>query len=76
MLINVRISELISDTSNSIPSAILVGILFNVTLYKMLPSNLYAYDSVINSLPYTNTDSYNNINHLSDSELFLVTSQV
>jgi NADH-ubiquinone oxidoreductase chain 6 len=37
MLINVRISELVSDTSNSIPLAIFIGILFNSTLYDVIP---------------------------------------
>ena len=40
MLINVRISELTTDNSNSIPLAIMIGIFFNVTLYKLLPANL------------------------------------
>lgn len=40
MLINVRISELTSDTSNSIPLAIIIGVFFNITLYKLLPSNI------------------------------------
>src|ERR1700712_3473697 len=40
MLINVRISELTSDSSNSIPLAIIIGVFFNMTLYKLLPSNI------------------------------------
>jgi NADH-ubiquinone oxidoreductase chain 6 len=40
MLINVRISELSTDNSNSIPLAIMIGIFFNITLYKLLPSNI------------------------------------
>jgi NADH-ubiquinone oxidoreductase chain 6 len=40
MLINVRISELTSDSSNSIPLAIIIGVFFNMTLYKLLPSNV------------------------------------
>jgi len=40
MLINVRISELTSDSSNSIPLAIFIGIFFNMTLYNLLPSNI------------------------------------
>lgn len=40
MLINVRISELVTDSSNSIPLAITIGIFFNITLYKLLPSNV------------------------------------
>lgn len=39
MLINIRISELSSDTSNSIPLAIIITIFFNMTVYKLLPSN-------------------------------------
>ena len=35
MLINVRISELTSDSSNSIPLAIFIGIFFNMTLYNL-----------------------------------------
>jgi len=37
MLINVRISELLNDTSNSIPLAILIGILFIFPIIRLLP---------------------------------------
>ena len=40
MLINVRVSELVTDNSNSIPLAILTGIFFNLTLSNLLPSNV------------------------------------
>jgi len=40
MLINVRISELTSDSSNSIPLAIIIGIFFNMTFYGILPLNV------------------------------------
>ena len=40
MLINIRISELTSDSSNSIPLAVIIGIFFNITLYRLLPSNM------------------------------------
>ena len=39
MLINIRVSELISDTSNSIPLAILAIIMFYVPLNEIIPSN-------------------------------------
>jgi NADH-ubiquinone oxidoreductase chain 6 len=39
MLINVRISELVTDNNNSLPLAIMIGTIFNITLYKLLPSN-------------------------------------
>src|SRR5271156_3482964 len=40
MLINVRISELLSNTSNSIPLAIIITIAFNYPVYKILPSRI------------------------------------
>ena len=47
MLINVRISELVTDTSNSIPLAILIGIFFNSTVYEILPSSRAAFNNYI-----------------------------
>jgi len=38
MLINVRISELVTDNNNSIPLAIMVGSIFSITLYSLFPS--------------------------------------
>lgn len=43
MLINIRVSELISDTSNSIPLSIISLIAFYVPLRNELPSNDSAY---------------------------------
>jgi NADH-ubiquinone oxidoreductase chain 6 len=40
MLINIRISELQSNTSNSIPLALLIGIAFNYPLFQILPYNV------------------------------------
>jgi len=40
MLINVRISELVTDNNNSLPLAVMIGTIFNVTLYRLLPNNL------------------------------------
>src|SRR5256885_13756972 len=40
MLINIRISELLSDTSNSIPLAIILGICFNYVVYQILPYSI------------------------------------
>ena len=42
MLINVRISELLSDTSNVIPLAILTAIFFIYSVYQLLPYDLTA----------------------------------
>ncbi len=54
MLINVRISELLSNTSNSIWLAVIIAICFNYTVNQVLPSNLVAFNSYIVSL----IDSY------------------
>ena len=40
MLINVRVSELLSDTSNSIPLALVITVSFNYPVYQVLPLNL------------------------------------
>lgn len=42
MLINVRVSELLSNTSNVIPLALLTGICFIYPVYQILPSSLTA----------------------------------
>src|SRR5436305_12895177 len=40
ILINIRISELLSDASNSIPLAIIITIAFNYTVYRVLPFSI------------------------------------
>lgn len=40
MLINVRVSELTTDNTNSMPLAIIIGFLFNIVFYNALPSNI------------------------------------
>lgn len=40
MLINIRISELQSNTSNSIPLGIIITIFFNYILFQILPYNI------------------------------------
>jgi NADH-ubiquinone oxidoreductase chain 6 len=51
MLINVRISELLIDTTNSIPLAIILGIAFD-----------YSVNSVLPYITVNNYDTYNIIN--------------
>jgi NADH-ubiquinone oxidoreductase chain 6 len=43
MLINVRISELLNETSNSIPLAILIILAFDYPVYKILPYSITLY---------------------------------
>ena len=47
MLINVRISELLSNTSNSIPLAIIITILFSYPVYEILPYSIIAFNTYI-----------------------------
>jgi NADH-ubiquinone oxidoreductase chain 6 len=60
MLINVRISELLSNTSNSIPLAILITIAFNYPVYQILPYSVAAFNSYTISLNNTINDLINN----------------
>jgi NADH-ubiquinone oxidoreductase chain 6 len=61
MLINVRISELFSDASNSIPLAIIITIAFNYPVYKILPYDITAFNNytidlnnILNNVFYNN----------------------
>src|SRR5246500_411479 len=53
MLINIRISELLSYTSNSIPLAILIGISYNYPVYQILPYSIANFNSYTVSLNNT-----------------------
>lgn len=70
MLINVRISELLSETKNSIPLVIVIAICFNSIFYQILPSNTNSYgiysDLSSKIFNYPNVDTNN-------SELSFVT---
>jgi NADH-ubiquinone oxidoreductase chain 6 len=80
MLINVRISELVANSSNSIPLAIMIGIIFNIT--QLYPSKI-GIGSNVNKLSSTEMYSIgDNINHMFNNlynsysnELSFVTSQ-
>src|SRR5271155_4710013 len=56
MLINVRISELLSDTSNSIPLAIIITISFNYPVSEILPYSIAAINSYTAGLKNTLND--------------------
>lgn len=84
MLINVRISELVTDNNNSIPLAIMIGIVFYLTLYRLLSPNavsqgLYNLDFNIISNESTNFDAkyaLNNILNFNNNDLFFISSQM
>ncbi len=79
MLINVRVSELLSDTSNSIPLALLIGVSFNYFVHQILPLNLSS-SNMIETSEYITFDQFiNYINgsyNLSSSELIFVTTKI
>jgi NADH-ubiquinone oxidoreductase chain 6 len=77
MLINIRISELLSNTSNSIPLGIMIIITLNISIYQILPNNIildshytYVYPNNLNYLFYNNLFYYifKNILNLKDNK--------
>lgn len=63
MLINVRVSELLSDTSNSIPLAIIISTCFNYPFYQILPYSLAAFNSYTVDLKNSFLDILSNNNN-------------
>lgn len=88
MLINVRISELLSNTSNSIPLALIITIAFNYPLFNILPYSLASINSytidlsnILTKLIYNNEYLYNKGSDLTNSiinkgEILFVTSKI
>lgn len=80
MLINVRISELVNNTSNSIPLAIIIGIYFNYVVSELLPSKttISNYLAKLNNSDHSymiNTDLLNNLRYFNKNNIFFVTSK-
>ena len=63
MLINVRVSELLSNTSNSIPLAIFIIISFNYPVHQILPYSVTLFNSYTSDLNTLNSALYNNLNN-------------
>jgi len=63
MLINVRISELLNETSNSIPLAVIIGICFIHPIYQNLPYSIAAINSYTINLNNTFKDTWYNNNY-------------
>ena len=82
MLINIRISELQSNTSNSIPLAIATSISIYYIVFQLLPYNIMNmnYNYYLNStLYYIMWGGFNekvNLNLTSDNSLYFVTSKI
>ena len=82
MLINVRISELVNYTNNSIPLAILIGISFNLPIYDTLSYNIvnlnkYTGNSVnfIYSISNNFNFTLNDLISVNKNKIILVTSK-
>jgi NADH-ubiquinone oxidoreductase chain 6 len=81
MLINIRISELQSNTSNSIPLAIVIAISFNYIVFQLLPYNIAMLNnySNLNSILYTislNQDNKKMIYNTYSNDINFVTSKI
>jgi NADH-ubiquinone oxidoreductase chain 6 len=85
MLINIRVSELLSSTNNTIPLAIIISISFYTPIYEILPYSIARYTSytenfntAFNDILYNNTNYFNNIfKYLNDTdEISFVTSKL
>lgn len=87
MLINVRVSELLSETSNSIPLAIIITVAFNYPVYNILPYSMTAFNgytfdlnNALNDLWYNNyTDYINKIFKKTDNiseDVYFVSSKI
>lgn len=79
MLINVRISELFTDTSNSIPLALLIVVSFSYFAHQVLPINLSSFN--LNETSGYFILDYKFINYIkgsssNSSELMFVTSKI
>ena len=68
MLINIRVSELISDTNNNIPLAILTILGFFIPYNKILPDTETADDlEILNNHNSYDTDIFSKIYHVSSN---------
>ena len=86
MLINIRISELLNETNNSIPLAILITITFNYPIHQILPYNIAVFNNYlvnINNIFYDIIYYNNNYNDYlnktfkyNDDIIYFVTSKV
>jgi len=86
MLINIRISELQSDTNNSIPLTIIIGISLSYSLFKLLPYDiaiLSNFNSNLNNdlfgFSFGASSGDNNSNFMAQAlnkDLFFTTSKI
>jgi NADH-ubiquinone oxidoreductase chain 6 len=83
MLINIRFSELLSSTSNTIPLAIIIAISFYTPMYEILPYSVATYtnytenlNTAFNNIFVNNTNYLNTILSNDIDEIVFVTSKL
>lgn len=88
MLINIRISELLSNTSNSIPLGVFITISFNYPIYHILPYGITSINNytvhlnnILNDIWYNYNDFFYtffklNTIQLGKDEIYFVTSKL
>jgi NADH-ubiquinone oxidoreductase chain 6 len=83
MLINIRISELLSSTSNTIPLAVIIAISFYTPMYEILPYSIATYtnytenlNTAFNDIFFNNTNYLNNFIYNDIDEIVFVTSKL
>lgn len=68
MLINIRVSELLSETKNSIPLAIIITVFISIVISEFIPENLSDFDNTV----YFFKESLNfNINNINNSNNYI-----
>ncbi len=81
MLINIRISELQSNTSNSIPLAIGIAISFNYPIFQLLPYNIailnnyYNLNNILYNISFNKDNKEVDLNTYSE-DIHFVTSKI
>jgi NADH-ubiquinone oxidoreductase chain 6 len=85
MLINIRISELLTNTNNTIPLAIIITIAFNYPVYHILPYSMMTINGLIININYDLYNSYDNMFNkiffyngklYNNNEIFFVTGKI
>lgn len=69
MLMNIRTSELTSETNRSLPLALFISIIINYTIAQLLPFNLLKLLIYNSSNIYNNYYMYYNTNHIMSIDL-------
>lgn len=73
MLINVRISELVTDNNNSIPLVIMMSVIFNIALYALFPwnsvldSSILVHENILNKFYFFKLNVINNLSFVTSN---------